>query len=153
MRIVIIRKNAADLAGPDGKDALLGQKEHIGDGKIDLRKNRKQPEQYPPEAKENDERIACRALSQDFGKTIPAIEAGEVYDQGGVPIDDRAAQAAIPDICAGKLAVIDDRDLKVSEMFLRRVLRQKLVFDRETLNDPECIILFCTTRSSEQKCL
>jgi hypothetical protein len=114
---------------------LLRHEEHIGDGKIDLWKNRKQPEQCPPEAKENDESITCRAGSQDFGKTVPAIEAAEVYDQGGVPINDHPGQAAIPNAYAARLAAVDDKDLNVAKVFLRGMPRQKLVFDGETLND------------------
>ncbi|MBB3453781.1 hypothetical protein FHT86_002037 [Rhizobium sp. BK313] len=96
MRIVIIRENAANLTGSRGSDTLLRHEKHIGDCKIDLWKNRKQPEQHPPEAEENDESITCRARSHDFGETIPAIEATEIYDQGGIPINDQTDKAAAP---------------------------------------------------------
>lgn len=126
VRIVIIRENAADLAGPCGSGALFLQEEHIGHSKIDLWKNRKQPEQHPPKAKENDEGIARRARPQDFGETIPMIEAGGVYNQGGVPIDDRVAQAARPNRYSGKLAAVDDRDLNVSRCFFAECLAKSL---------------------------
>jgi hypothetical protein len=134
MRIVVIRENAANLADSAGGDTLLRHEEHIGDGKIDLWKNRKQPEQHPPKAEENDEGITCRARPQDFGETISAIEAAEVYDQGGIPKSDSTARAAVP-MCAARLAAVDDKDLNVVKVFLRGMPRQKLVFDGETLND------------------
>ncbi|HEY0122685.1 MAG TPA: hypothetical protein VGC14_13185 [Rhizobium sp.] len=118
MRIVTIRKNAADLTGPGGDDALLRQKEHIGDGEIDLRKNRKQPEQYPPQAKESDECIARRTRPQDLGKTVLAIEAVEINNQGGVPVSDNAGQAAARSACADRLATTDDKDLKAAKTLL-----------------------------------
>jgi len=115
MRIVAIRENAADVAGFDRDDALLRHKEHIGDSEIDLWKNRKQPEQYPPQTEETDERIARRAWPQDLGKTVLAIEAIEINYQICVPVKDNAGQAAVQKARADRLAIMDDKDLKAEK--------------------------------------
>lgn len=115
MRIVAIRENAADLTESGGDDALLRQEEYIGNGEIDLWKNRKQPEQYPPQAEESDECIARRAWPQDLGKAVLAVEAIEINDQGGVPVNDNAGQAAAQKARADRLATIDDKDLKAEK--------------------------------------
>jgi hypothetical protein len=92
MRIGTIGKDAAYPVGMGACQALLRQKKHVRDDKIDLWKNRKQAKQCPPEAEKGDEGIAGGARTQNLGKAIFTIEAVEIYDQGGFPAKDRAAR-------------------------------------------------------------
>lgn len=115
MRIVAIGENATDLGGFDRDETLLRQKEHMGDGEINLWKNRKQPEQYPPQAEESDECIARRARSQDLGEAVLTIEGVEINDQSRVPVNDDAGQAAAQKARFERLATIDDKDLKAAK--------------------------------------
>ncbi|MBB3382684.1 hypothetical protein FHX12_001347 [Rhizobium sp. BK609] len=85
MLIAAKRKNATDLVRPCASKALLPLEEHVRDAEIDLWKKGKQTQQSPPETEEGNEGIACRARSQNLRKTIFAVDAVEIYDQGGFP--------------------------------------------------------------------
>ncbi|GAC1042678.1 hypothetical protein thsrh120_26820 [Rhizobium sp. No.120] len=75
----------SDLVRPGASNARLPLEERVRDAEIDLWKKRKQAQQSPPETEQDNEGIACRAWTQNLWKPIFAVDAVEIYDQGGFP--------------------------------------------------------------------